>query len=80
MNAGGFLFPAREPILGFIRIWGQTMDARLSNPQPEPNRPILSEDDARQGVTGHHVRQVLIVSTGAAMILLLLVYLVYFWH
>jgi hypothetical protein len=56
------------------------MDARTNNPEPEPRRPVLSQDDARQGVTGHHVRQVLIVSTGTAMLLLLVVYLFYFWR
>ena len=56
------------------------MDARTSNPQPDPRRPVLSDNEARQGVTGHHVRQVLIISTGAAMLILLGLWLIYFWH
>jgi hypothetical protein len=56
------------------------MDARPNNSQSEPRKTVISEDEVRQGVTGHHVRQVLFVSTGAAMLLLLLIYLIYFWH
>jgi hypothetical protein len=56
------------------------MDARPNNSQPDPGKTVISENEVRQGVTGHHVRQVLMVSTGAAILLLLLVYLFYFWR
>jgi hypothetical protein len=82
MKTGGFLFSVHRPIRcsASIEYGVTTMDARPNNSQPEPGRPVLSEDEVRQGVTGHHVRQVLIVSTGSAMLLLLLVYLIYFWR
>ena len=52
------------------------MDAR--NPDSTEPRPIKSTTEARQGVTGHHVRTVLIVGTGAAIIMLGLLWLIYF--
>lgn len=52
------------------------MDAR--NPDYPPQRPIKSTTEARQGVTGHNVRTVLIVGTGAAILALGLVWLLFF--
>lgn len=52
------------------------MDAR--NPDSTAPRPIKTTIEARQGVTGHHVRTVLIVGTGAAVVALALLWLFYF--
>ena len=52
------------------------MDAR--NTDSTAPRPIKTTTEARQGVTGHNVRTVLIVGTGAAIAILALLWLFYF--
>jgi hypothetical protein len=51
-------------------------NTRINNPTDE----TITEDttSARQGVTGHNVRYVLLASLGGAIIVLAVAYLVYF--
>lgn len=51
------------------------MDARNAD---STSRPVKNTTEARQGVTGHHVRTVLFVSTGAVIIIFALLWLFYF--
>jgi hypothetical protein len=46
--------------------------------QGEPERPVLSKVEARQGVTGHNVRYVLGFGLAAVIIVFAAVYLFYF--
>lgn len=52
------------------------MDAR--NPDSTSPRPIKTTTEARQGVTGHNVRTVLIVGTGTVIVIFGLLWLLYF--
>lgn len=52
------------------------MDAR--NPDSTSPRPVKTTTEARQGVTGHHVRTVLFVGTGAAIALFIVLWLFHF--
>ena len=52
------------------------MDAR--NPESTAPRPVKTTNEARQGVTGHHVRTVLIVGTASAIVVFALLWLFYF--
>lgn len=47
-------------------------------PEFENDRIVESATEARAGVTGHNVRYVLAGGTGAAIVLLAMVYLFYF--
>jgi hypothetical protein len=42
------------------------------------HRPVVSKDEARQGVTGHNVRYVLGFSLTAVIIAFAILYVVYF--
>jgi hypothetical protein len=48
-------------------------DAGSSRPQAE-DRVVLPKTEARQGVTGHNVRYVLVISTVCAIVALTLAY------
>ena len=52
------------------------MDAR--NSEATGPRPVTTTNEARQGVTGHNMRTMLIVGTGAAIALRALLWLFYF--
>jgi hypothetical protein len=63
------------------------MNTVHTNPAPEKpewseqrtvHTPVISKDDARQGVTGHHVRYVLGFGTAAIVLAFVVIYLVYF--
>ncbi len=54
------------------------MDARNPNPDSTPPRPVKTTDEARQGITGQNVRTVLIVGTGAIVVIFALLWLFYF--
>ena len=54
------------------------MDARTPNSDSDPPRPVKTTNEARQGVTGHNVRMVLTVGTGAVVIIFALLWLFYF--
>ena len=49
----------------------------LSQGGPE-QRPVLSKVEARQGVTGHHVRYVLWFGLAAVIVVFVAIYLFYF--
>jgi hypothetical protein len=49
------------------------MDARRDDPSPTVSAPR-----ARQGVTGHNVRYVLIAGTAGVIVLFAIIYLYYF--
>ena len=57
---------------------GQLMDARNPNPNSSSPRPVKTANEARQGITGQHVNIVLVVSTGAIVIIFGLLWLFYF--
>ena len=57
-----------------MRLW--VMDVRIHEPQSKPVEK--SANEARQGVTGHNVRYVLAISLGAAVLLLVCVWLAFF--
>lgn len=40
--------------------------------------PVLSQVEARQAVTGHHVRYVLYYGTGAVIVAFAVIYLIFF--
>jgi hypothetical protein len=46
----------------------------------QPQRPILSTTEAREGVTGHNVRYVLIFSLLGAVAAFVVLYFVFFGH
>lgn len=52
------------------------MDVR--NTDSTSGRTVKTTTEARQGVTGHHVRTVLFVSTGAIIVIFALLWLFYF--
>ena len=54
------------------------MDARNPNSDSNPQRAVKTTTEVRQGVTGHHVRTVLTVGTGAVVIIFALLWLFYF--
>ena len=49
-----------------------------SDRQSATPRPVLSKEEARQGVTGHNVRYVLGFGLAAAAAVLVLIYVFYF--
>lgn len=59
-------------------MWGQLMDARNPNSDSPTPRPVKSTEEARAGIAGQNVRTVLIVGTGAIVIIFALLWLFYF--
>lgn len=57
---------------------GPFMDARTPNPESPSPRPVKTTNEARQGITGQNVRTVLIVGTGAIVVIFGLLWLFYF--
>jgi hypothetical protein len=57
---------------------GPAMDARI--PNSTSPRPVKSTDEARQGVTGHNVRTVLITGTLAIIVIFSLLWYFNFAH
>ena len=53
-------------------------DARRVMPERENDHIVATPDEARAGVTGHHVRTVLVAGTLGVAVLFAAVYLYYF--
>jgi len=54
------------------------MDVRRDGPDSTPSKRVIPTDEARQGVTGHHVRYVLLIATVCVIIGFALVWFYYF--
>lgn len=54
------------------------MDVRNPNPDFPSPRPIKTTNEARQGVSGHNVRTVLITALAAIIVIFGLLWLFYF--
>lgn len=61
-----------------FHMWGQLMDARNPNSDSPSPRPVKSTEEARAGIAGQNVRTVLIVGTGAIVVIFGLLWLFYF--
>jgi hypothetical protein len=57
---------------------GPVMDVRNPNPDYSSPRPVKTTNEARQGIAGQNVRTVLIVGTGAIVVIFALLWLFYF--
>jgi hypothetical protein len=53
-------------------------ESAMSSSEHPELRPVVPARQARQGVTGHNVRFVLGFSVGAAVIMFVIIWLVYF--
>jgi hypothetical protein len=54
------------------------MDVRNPNADSNPPRTVKTTNEARQGIAGQNVRTVLIVGTGAVIVIFALLWLFYF--
>ena len=54
------------------------MDVRNPNADSNPPRIVKTTNEARQGISGQNVRTVLIVGTGAVIVIFALLWLFYF--
>ena len=54
------------------------MNSDSNNHRSEDNRVVLSTTQARQGVTGHNARYVLLAGTVGISVLFAIVYAIYF--
>jgi hypothetical protein len=66
-----------QPITSYFEAV-PAMDVRNPNPDSPSPRPIKTTNEARQGVSGHNVRTVLITALAAIIVIFGLLWLFYF--
>ena len=73
-------FSGTQLMLVTLAVLGTaTLERQLMSSSERPqSRQVLSARQARQGVTGHHVRLVLALSVAAIVIVFAIIWIVYF--